>query len=452
MKLVFFRGGRATNSSSSHSVIIGTTKALTHHEINSDCGEYGWEEFILADRKSKALYLSILLRDELAAYNCGLPDGVDECDFRNGYIDHDSMDHGFEFIGVATPLDLINALAECNDVAIYGGNDNTEYEFLPNESHRLFIKANEGRCFVRKDEQDIVLFFPDIGNLVRLSHDGNHGKMIMPVLVDMKITDHCDQGCAFCYQGSEPNNMHADTNAVIGMIDQMRGNVLEIAFGGGDPLSHPDLSDIIRYTIDCGIMPNITVFGSPRNMDRIVKLEKELGGYASDVHYGISVQSAAQLKRLVNTKDRDHWRVHSRTVWHVVEGITPYKDLKTIIEEGLSVLLLGYKHTGRSRSENGWTSDQVEWILSTSKRLADDSFHDIRISVDTLFAKKHKDVLEEMNVSRKLYSTVEGDTSFYIDMVEWTYAPASYVDKKHFKNMSDANGNFHEMWRSVPVV
>jgi molybdenum cofactor biosynthesis enzyme MoaA len=67
------------------------------------------------------------------------------------------------------------------------------------------------------------------GTKIRITEDEEFSADF-PESVDMKITDHCDIGCAMCHERSGKNGKHADLNAEF--LDTLRP-FTEIAIGGG---------------------------------------------------------------------------------------------------------------------------------------------------------------------------------------------------------------------------
>ena len=60
-----------------------------------------------------------------------------------------------------------------------------------------------------------------------------------PECIDLKITNCCDLGCKYCHEDSNINGKHGDIlNAEF--INTIKPYT-EIACGGGNALSHPDL-------------------------------------------------------------------------------------------------------------------------------------------------------------------------------------------------------------------
>ena len=65
-----------------------------------------------------------------------------------------------------------------------------------------------------------------------------------PESLDVKITDWCDAGCAWCHEGSTRRGRHAELPPLIDMLTTLPPGV-EIALGGGDALSHPGFEELV---------------------------------------------------------------------------------------------------------------------------------------------------------------------------------------------------------------
>jgi len=89
---------------------------------------------------------------------------------------------------------------------------------------------------------------------------------------------------------------------------------------------------------------------------------------------------------------------------------------------GLGVTLLGYKAVGRGRKEEGALRlEDVAPIAELLKRK-----WGIRISIDTVLAKRLQPYLREMGVPDLLYE-IDETYGWYIDAVSGRQGPASYL-------------------------
>lgn len=75
--------------------------------------------------------------------------------------------------------------------------------------------------------------------------------------MDIKICNFCDMGCPFCHEGSTTDGKFGD------ILNEKFINTLhpyqEVALGGGDATSHPDLIPFLQKLKDRKIIVNMTV-------------------------------------------------------------------------------------------------------------------------------------------------------------------------------------------------
>src|ERR1035437_2383469 len=90
-----------------------------------------------------------------------------------------------------------------------------------------------------KNGNTIVTIFND-GTKIREYND--IPEIIHPESIDIKITNYCDMGCFYCHESSTTNGVHADLDKLLKVINELPAGV-ELAIGGGNPLSHPNLVD-----------------------------------------------------------------------------------------------------------------------------------------------------------------------------------------------------------------
>src|SRR4051794_14675777 len=79
-----------------------------------------------------------------------------------------------------------------------------------------------------------------------------------PESMDLKITDWCDGGCAYCHEKSTVNGKPARLEDIIRLLSELPVGV-EIAMGGGDTVSYPDLEELLVWAEGHGLIMNMTV-------------------------------------------------------------------------------------------------------------------------------------------------------------------------------------------------
>jgi organic radical activating enzyme len=117
-------------------------------------------------------------------------------------------------------------------------------------------------------------------------------ELAYPEFYDIKVTSWCKGGCPYCYQSSIPSAQH-----VTDIVDKFRTFFrkfnknqmpFQIAFGGGEPTSHPEFIELLKCCSEMGIVPNYTTNGmwkENNNALEILAVTKELcGGVAVSTH------------------------------------------------------------------------------------------------------------------------------------------------------------------------
>ena len=328
-------------------------------------------------------------------------------------------------------------------IVILGGNDNNE------ESHPLLAgntainipipTDNAQEHYVaRKDDSGYwAIFNRSTGNKIRFSFDDfaiAPVKSDVPELVDLKITDWCDQGCTYCYQNSTPEGVHAKETDINNIAYKLyNANVFEVAIGGGEPTAHPQFAKILKQFKHYGVVPNFTT--------KSLKWTKEI--WARDVlrdcgGFAYSVTNHKQIPKFVATMKKLGYPEYPKRLYiHYVLGSTTFaeyiKILDTAYTEQVQVTLLGYKLTGRGKE---FTPHNHEKWLSVIKQMREEKKW-IRIGIDTAIAQEWGRTIQLEGVSECLFHKYEGKFSCYIDAVSKKIAPSSYSIREEFKPFDD---------------
>lgn len=235
---------------------------------------------------------------------------------------------------------------------------------------------------------------------------------------DVKITDKCDGGCAFCYEGCTPNGKHGDILKPK-FLDTLHPYT-ELAINGND-LSHPDLVPFMYKMKDKNIILNMTVnqIHFERYFDTIKDwIDKKL-------IYGLGISLRKPTYEFI-----DMVKQIPNAVIHVINGIVSMPDLDTLAGNGLKILILGYKNLKRGES---YYESHNESVLRLQKDLNRYLFPEIighswfdvvsfdNLAIEQLHVKEHMST-KEWN---SFFMGEDGDYTFYIDMVEGMFAKDS---------------------------
>ncbi len=87
----------------------------------------------------------------------------------------------------------------------------------------------------------------------------------MPETLHIALTNTCDQTCKGCFYSKGKNNpaVFLSEQLFEKILEESRRNrVFQFAFGGGEPLLHPDILTFVKETRQKNIVPNITTNGN----------------------------------------------------------------------------------------------------------------------------------------------------------------------------------------------
>lgn len=131
------------------------------------------------------------------------------------------------------------------------------------------------------------------GKTLRIALDPKKpiSELLYPEFYDVKVTPHCKGHCPYCYQDS---NEVPHTENILEKFQRFFGQFnanempFQIAFGGGEPTSHPQFGELMKKSFDMGIIPNYTTNGmwieEPYANDIIEVTKKWCGGVAVSTH------------------------------------------------------------------------------------------------------------------------------------------------------------------------
>jgi Radical SAM superfamily len=447
MKIHNVRAGFATNSSSSHSIImIPRGSRVKDWDVPSDM-EYGWDNFWLASNKSKSDYFATQLVRAMELCKINVDVAVELVndwmggksyvpDQFAGYgVDHQSQWYLGEFENWDTDfVQCLYAFLMRSDVVILGGNDNSDGcpepkgAYSNTATHNLF---NQMHNDVRRDGDNWCVFHRGTGTKFRFSADENappYVKSTLPELVDLKLTSFCRYGCEFCYQASTTQGQHATMDNIRAVVDACAGmKVFELAIGGGEPTHHPQFGEILEYIgTQTRIVPNFTTFGVDwlNNHELVEMVVRHVGAV------GVSVHTAKHLDKV--NRIQDALGISCKVTAQHVVGSVDLEETALLLEEswsqGIDVLLLGYKNVGFGARHQPHNMDTMDTLLRLRQNKTPHWNANISmLGVDTAFVQQFAPVLEELKIPLELMASEEGKFSMYVDAVEMQQGPSSYM-------------------------
>ena len=281
-----------------------------------------------------------------------------------------------------------------------------------------------------------VFIDPETGTKIRIPYSAK-GEVSFPESIDLKVSDRCHHGCAFCHEMSTPDGGLASLESVKALASQLVAGT-EIAVGGGNLMEDiPHTRSVLEILKAAGVFASITV----RQDDFLDNLETIDSWREEGLVYGIgvSLSDAADPRLIPALID------HPTAVLHAIVGLFSEVDAQALSGYGLKILFLGYKERGRGGDYLGKFGDAVSgntaWLAGEWSRLRD-SFS--VMAFDGL-AIEQLSVKEQMSEKEwdALYAGAEGDHTFYIDLVGGTYAQSSACSER--SSLYDGEGQMRPL-------
>ena len=284
-----------------------------------------------------------------------------------------------------------------------------------------------------KNGNTIVTIYDDGTKIREIFKDGVPK---YPESIDVKITNWCDAGCAWCHEKSTKSGNHADLNKLIDiLIDLPKGT--ELAIGGGHPLSHPDFEDFIIEMTAHGLICNVTV-----NEHHFLKEFKRIQKYTKNewirgVGYSYKSQPCP-------------WH-YEHLVTHLIIGVHDFSVLNEIVKYNKKILLLGYKEFGRGVKYKNIDAN-IEKRINYWYRMLWKAVDIAHISMDNLAVKQLNPARMFANEEKykECYMGDDGTYTMYIDAVNQQFAKSSTSCKRQKFNDLKIDEMFKEIRNENP--
>lgn len=172
-----------------------------------------------------------------------------------------------------------------------------------------------------------------------------------PELIDISITNWCDQHCSFCYRSSNEHGKHMELGAYKEIIDQAANmGVFQVALGGGNPNQHPDFMEILEYTASKEIVPNYTTNGNGLD-DEILDTTRRHCGAVAVSAYPPYQKTASTIKRLSDNsiKTNVHFILDTTSINTAIDWL---KEPPEFLRDINAIVFLSYKPSGRKIYES----------------------------------------------------------------------------------------------------
>lgn len=242
--------------------------------------------------------------------------------------------------------------------------------------------------------------------------------------MDIKICNYCDMGCKFCHEGSTINGKFG--NILNEKFIDTLHPYQEIAIGGGDATSHPDLIPFLQKLKERKVIANMTV--NQIHFEKKHELIKKL--VDEKLIYGLGVSLVNPTKHFIELIKQ-----YPNAVIHVINGVLKPSDIKALENNDLKMLILGYKHLRRGNeyfeteqndieTKQQWLYENLEDIIQKFQVVSFDNLAIEQLDVKRLLTQEEWD---------EFYMGDDGKVTYYVDMVERKFAQSSTApfDKRY---------------------
>lgn len=261
------------------------------------------------------------------------------------------------------------------------------------------------------------------GTMIRYSKDD---KLVpsFPDSMDIKITNCCSLNCRYCHEKSTKDGQHGDILSD-SFIDKLHPYT-QLAFGGGNILEHPDLVPFLKKCKELKLVPSVTV-----NQIHFMQQHKFLKQLTDEkLIYGLGISFHHPDKNFLLML-----RSFPNAVIHTIAGIAKYRDYEFLSDNGLKILILGYKKFGRGinayHDSRLLIDSQIlhleEFLPQTVREKWFDSISFDNLALEQLDVKN----LVPQDKWDMFYMGDEGSSTMYVDMANREFAANSTSETRY---------------------
>lgn len=255
---------------------------------------------------------------------------------------------------------------------------------------------------------------------------------IGPEIADIEISTIChgvpDAGpCRFCYKSNTGKGKNMSFETYKTLFKKLPNTVTQIAFGIGDLDGNPDTRAIFEYTMEHGVIPNVTINGAGLTDDWVLWLAETCGAVAVSLYdRQLTYDAIDKLIKAGLEQTNIHYALHSENVEFLMnEFIDDYKNdprLKNLN----AIVLLSIKKKGRA-------SEGFERLSDEAFKLLIDKFfeEDIRFGMDSCSAPKFIEAIKDHSNFEKINQLIEPCEAFCFSVysdVNGDFYPCSFAE------------------------
>ncbi|MFL6531247.1 MAG: radical SAM protein [Chthoniobacterales bacterium] len=196
-----------------------------------------------------------------------------------------------------------------------------------------------------------------------------------PLQCSLYVTDRCNLDCSYCteYDNSRPHPSLDDLKRWTGKIREL--GTMRIALVGGEPLTHPDIVELVRHCRDLGFATSLTTNGFLLTREKLRALE-EAGLQVMQISVDRMTPSPVTKKSFKTILPKLDYFQDSKVRLHITGVICKdtLPESRAVLETGLArgipteVRLVHADPTNRFRVERGSREELEAFIESMIER------------------------------------------------------------------------------------
>ena len=275
----------------------------------------------------------------------------------------------------------------------------------------------------------------DNGTKIRETEDDEFN-LEFPESIDLNIGNRCDGGCQFCYINASPDGI--DANLMNAKFVDTLHPYTEVAINGNS-IDHPQLVPFLEKLKKKRLLANITV--------NQIHFEQKEDVIADLVNRGLIKGIGVSLRR-ATPRFVQLIKKYPNAVIHVINGIVTADDLETMRNNGLKLLILGYKDLGRGVSYK----ESHDLVVNLRQR----NLYDVLETLPNHFEVVSFDnlAIDQLKPQRflpkekwdEIYMGDEGTASMYVDLVTGKFGVSSLCKENEMHPLLD---NIDDMFAVV---
>ena len=249
-----------------------------------------------------------------------------------------------------------------------------------------------------------------------------------PLIADIEISTICSKNCSFCYKNNTSVGENMSLKTFKKMFAKLPSKVLQqIAFGIGATDAHPELIDIIKYTKNKGVIPNLTINGDEGLTNKIATKLVQLCGAISVSHYDDDscFNAVKKLTDLGLKQCNIHSFVSEDTYSKCMQLLHQFKSDERLSKLN-AIVFLSLKQKGRGIGLEKLPNDKFKALIDYALS------NNIPIGADSCSANKFMESIKDHKEYSNMKIFIEPCESFglfssYIN-VKGEYFPCSFAE------------------------